>query len=262
MKATFYSLGKRLAQVWLTAGLPLFSLTAAAVAGAATDARYVAYVQAEYADAQNRFRIEADNPTNAESLACACYDAADLATNEDERADLARQGIAACRQSIVLNPKYGPTHYYLAMDMGQLAKTEFLGALALVREMEREFKVAAALDPSFDYAGPERNLGLLYLEAPSIGSIGSRRKAREFLEKADKLAPDYPENILNLAEAYLKWEQAEKASGELLALKACWDKARTRFAGDAWVQSWDDWTSRRTAAEKTLEKIMVNKAAK
>jgi hypothetical protein len=262
MKATFYSLGKRLAQGWLTAGLYFFSLTAAAVAGAATDARYMAYVQAEYSDAETRFRIDADNPTNAERLACACYDAADLATNDDQRADLARQGIAACRQSIVLNPKYAPTHYYLAMDLGQLAKTELLGALILVREMEREFKVAAALAPLFDYAGPERNLGLLYLEAPSIGSIGSWRKARDFLEKATKLAPDYPENILNLAEAYLKWDEPEKASGQLLALNACWDKARTQFTGDAWVQSWDDWTTRRAAVAKALENFIVNKTAK
>jgi hypothetical protein len=262
MKATFYSLGKGLAQGWLTAGLHFFFLTAAAMAVEATDARYVAYVQAEYSDAGNRFRVDADNPTNAEHLACACYDAADLATNDDERADLARQGIAACRQSIVLNPRYAPTHYYLAMDLGQLARTELLGALILVREMEREFKVAAALDPSFDYAGPERNLGLLYLEAPSIGSIGSRRKAREFLEQACKLAPDYPENILNLAEAYIKWEEPEKASGQLLALNACWDKARAQFTGDAWVQSWDDWTTRRAAAEKAVEKFSFDKTAK
>jgi hypothetical protein len=262
MKATFYSLCKRLAQGWLVAGLHFFFLTPAALAGVATDARYVAYVQAEYADAGNRFRVEADNPTNAQQLACACYDAADLATNDDERADLARQGIAVCRQSILLNPRYAPTHYYLAMDLGQLAKTELLGALILVREMEREFKVAAALDPSFDYAGPERNLGLLYLQAPSIGSIGSRRKAREFLERAVQLSPDYPENIINLAEAYLEWEEPEKASGQLLALNACWDKAKTRFTGDAWVQSWDDWTTRRAAAEKALEEFIFNKTAK
>src|ERR1700677_1458534 len=128
MKATFYSPCKRLAQGWLAAGLHFFFLTAAALAGAATDAGYVAYVQAEYAGAENRFRVEADNPTNAELLACACYDAADLATNDDERADLAGQGIAACRQSIFLNPRYAPTHYYLPMDLGQLAKTELLGA--------------------------------------------------------------------------------------------------------------------------------------
>ncbi len=78
------------------------------------------------------------------------------------------------------NPNSAPAHYYLAMNLGQLARTEFLGALKLVREMEREFKTAAELDAQFDFAGPERSLGLLYRDAPGWPvSIGSKRKARE-----------------------------------------------------------------------------------
>jgi hypothetical protein len=44
--------------------------------------------------------------------------------------------------------------------------------------MEAEFKLARELDESFDYAGPDRNLGRLYFMAPSIASVGSRAKAR------------------------------------------------------------------------------------
>ena len=99
------------------------------------------------------------------------------------------------------------------MNLGQLARTETLGALKLVREMEREFKTAAELDGHFDYAGPERSLGLLYRDAPGWPvSIGSRRKAREWLEQAEKLAPEYPENHLNLVESYLQWH--DRAGGE------------------------------------------------
>ncbi len=76
----------------------------------------------------------------------------------------------------------------------------------MVREMEREFKTADDLDEHFDYAGPERCLGLLYRDAPGWPiSIGSRHKAREWLEQAVKLAPDYPENQLNLVESYWQW---------------------------------------------------------
>ena len=88
-------------------------------------------------------------------------------------------------------------------DYGQLARAEApsLAAYRLVRQMEREFKTAADLDKSFDYAGPERTLGLLYRDAPGWPvSIGSRRTAREYLELAAKLAPDYPGNHLNLVE--------------------------------------------------------------
>ena len=140
------------------------------------------------------------------------------------------------------------------MDLGQLARTELLGALKLVREMEREFKTAAELDAQFDFAGPERNLGLLYRDAPGWpASIGSKRKARTYLELAVKLAPAYPENHLNLAESHLQWHESDTAKSELKALDALLPAARTNFTGVQWEQSWDDWTTRRDAARKKLD---------
>src|ERR1700733_2632328 len=163
---------------------------------------FAARAENEFFRAQKEFQ-SATNASAALEFGRACYDFADFATNDDERAAIAKQGIAACRQLIARQSNSAPAHYYLGMDLGQLARTEFIGALKLVKEMEREFKTAAGLDKHFDYAGPERNLGLLYRDAPSIGSIGSKRKARIFLEQAAKRAPDYPENHLNLVESYL-----------------------------------------------------------
>ena len=263
MKATFYSPCNWLIQAWLAAVLLLFSIpVAVATAEDSTDARFAENARTRYVEAVNRFRADGDNPTNAAQLACSCYDAADFATNDSERAVLAREGISACRGSIVQHPDYAPTHYYLAMNLGQLAKTEILSALSLLPVMEQEFKVAAALDPLYDYAGPERNLGLLYLQAPRIASIGSHRKAREFLESAANVAPDYPENQLNLAEAYLKWNEPENAGAALQLLDDGWVKAQVEFSGDAWAQSWEDWTTRREDAEKKLDKIHQKKPVK
>jgi tetratricopeptide (TPR) repeat protein len=114
----------------------------------------------------------------------------------------------------------------------------------------------------FDYAGPERNLGLLYLQAPGIVSIGNNRKARQYLESAAKLAPEYPENLLNLAELYLKWDEPDKASLELKLLEAAWPSAQTNFASEAWMENWDDWTTRRDEVAKALEKISLKKSGK
>jgi hypothetical protein len=36
-----------------------------------------------------------------------------------------------------------PAHYYLGMNLGQLARTELRRRAQLVKEMEREFKTAA-----------------------------------------------------------------------------------------------------------------------
>src|SRR5438132_12182095 len=105
------------------------------------------------------------------------------------------------------------------MNQGQLARTRGLGALKIVDEMQREFIIARDLDAHFDHGGPERNLGLLYRDAPSLGSIGNRNKARVHLQRAAELAPEYPENRLNLIEAYLKWSDRNGARRELKALE-------------------------------------------
>ena len=196
-------------------------------------------------------------------FARACYDFADFATNDTERATLAVQGIAACRQLLARQPKSAPGHYYLGMNLGQLARTEIFGALKLVKEMEREFKTAADLDEHFDYAGPARCLGLLYRDAPGWPiSIGSRRKAREWLERAAKLAPDYPENHLNLIESRLNWHDRAGAESELKALDALWPKAQTNFVGEAWEQSWADWTARKSAARTSPRAIISNRRSR
>src|SRR5205085_8577123 len=128
----------------------------------------------------------------------------EFATNSAQRAELADQGIAACRELLAREQNSGPGHYYLGMNLGQLARTKGIGALKIVTQMEREFKAARELDETLDQAGSDRNLGLLYRDAPALGSIGSRSRAKQHLERAVELTPDYPENRLDLIEAFLK----------------------------------------------------------
>jgi len=214
---------------------------------------FTARAGAEFQRAQSRFHSDPNNPTNAWQFARAAFDFAEFATNDPERAALANQGIAACRQSLAREPKSAPVHYYLAMNLGQLARTEFLGALKLVKEMEREFKTAGDLDARFDHAGPERNLGLLYRDAPGWPtSIGSKRKARSCAEQAVKLVPDYPANHLNLVETCLKWDERDAAKRELQVLDTIWPVARTNLAGERWEPFWEDWSARRKAAREKI----------
>ncbi len=182
----------------------------------------------------------------------ACFDLADYATNNAEREAIAVQGIAACRQVTAREPKSAPAHYYLGLNLGQLARTRNLGALKLVDEMEQEFTRALELDATFDYAGAERSLGLLYRDAPALVSIGSRSRARAHLQRAIQLAPEYPENRLNMVESALKWGDRSVAAREMAALDESWPKARAEFAGPAWTSSWADWEARRQQARKKL----------
>ncbi len=185
-------------------------------------------------------------------FARACFDLAEFATNRTERAAIAEQGIAAAKQAVSQNSNSAPAHYYLGMTLAQLARTRGLSALRIVDQMEVEFSRARALDPHIDYAGPDRNLGLLYRDAPSIGSIGDRKKARFHLQQAVVLAPEDPENRLNLIESYIKWGDRTDARRELKLLEESWTAARARFTGPAWAASWADWDARR---EKVSTKL-------
>jgi tetratricopeptide (TPR) repeat protein len=232
--------------VWLAGG-------GFAVAGGGNTNIFAARAEMEFHRTQKRFESNTNEATAAWEFARACFDFADFATNAAEHAAIARQGIAACQQAITREPDSAPAHYYLGQNLGQLAREETLGALRLVKEMEREFKTASRLDDRFDYAGPERSLGLLYRDAPSWPmSIGSRRKALQWLKRAEKLAPDYPENHLNLVESYLEWHERAAARRELQELDALWRPAHTNLEGPAWERDWADWSARRDAARKRL----------
>jgi hypothetical protein len=198
----------------------------------------------KYAAAQERFHTEPTNAVTAWEFARAAFDRAEFATNDTERATLAVQAISACRGVLASDPKSAPAHYYLGMNLGQLARTKTFGALKLVDEMEREFKTARGLDEYLDYAGPDRNLGLLYRDAPGIGSIGSRSKARQHLLRAAGLAPHYPENRLNLGESANRWRDLKTVQRELAALEDLRASARIEFSGADWEASWADWNSR------------------
>jgi tetratricopeptide (TPR) repeat protein len=224
--------------------------------GGESDAKQASFsvrARGGFAAAQKRHLAEPTNTVAAWEFARACFDRAEYATNDTERVIIADQGITACRQVLARQTGSAPAHYYLGMNLGQLARTKTLGALRIVDEMEREFKAARQLDEQLDFAGADRNLGLLYFEAPAFASVGSRSKARQHLQRAAELAPDFPENRLNLAEAYLKWADNNGVTRELKALEKLWPKAHTDFTGEAWAASWSDWEARLKRARKTIE---------
>src|SRR5882672_3555135 len=92
--------------------------------GTNTNKIFAARAEKEFHRTQALFQSDKKNSTNAWQFARACFDFADFSTNETQRANIAKQGIAACQQLIVREPKSAPAHYYLAMDYGQLAEAE------------------------------------------------------------------------------------------------------------------------------------------
>jgi hypothetical protein len=222
-------------------------------APAGTEPAPASLARQAYTQTKAQYQQDRQNPETAWLFARACFDLGNVATNKTERAAVAEEGIAACEQALTRAPNSAPLHYYLGLNVGQLARTRTLGALKLVDQIEREFTRAIELDPKLDYAGAERSLGMLYRDSPAIVSIGSRPKARQHLARAVELAPEYPDNRLTLIEACLQWEEREPARRELKALEASWPAARTHFVGPAWAASWTDWEGRLEKARKKLE---------
>jgi tetratricopeptide (TPR) repeat protein len=207
-----------------------------------------------YDIAKARYQTNVNDDAAARQFASACFDRADQTPKNTVRATVAREGIQVCRRWLQRAPDQAAAHYYLAMNIAQLARTKTLGALPLVKDMEREWLAALVLDPHFDFAGADRNLGLLYRDTPGFPlSIGSRVKAEEHLQRAVELNPEYPENHLNLIETHLKRKPAAVA-GEYEKLRAILPAARKQFSGPQWQSAWEDWNPR-------LEKIQSGLSA-
>jgi hypothetical protein len=217
-------------------------LGGAGISVAQPDPKFEPRYEALYAAAKTNWSAQATVVSNAWLFARATFDLAEFATNDARRAQLAVEGIDAARSALRAEEACAPAHYYLAMNLGQLARTKLLGALKLVSEMETHFVRAAALDPKFDFAGPDRNLGILYREAPGWpASIGSRSKARTHLKKAAELAPAYPANQLELLQAYLDWHEQRAAARLVPQVTNSLSAAKAEFQGESWAWAWDDW---------------------
>src|SRR5262245_2145540 len=114
--------------------------------------KFAQRAERNFQEARKRFQTNTNDAEAAWQFGRACFDWAEFAKNDDQRESLADEGIAACRQTIARDPKSAPGHYYLAMNLGQLARTKTLGALKIVDEMEREFKTARDHDAKFEHA--------------------------------------------------------------------------------------------------------------
>ena len=186
-----------------------------------------------------------NDPMVAWKFARACFDWAEFATTKKDRAELGQRGIEICRQLIDKDPNLAPAHYYLGLNLGQVARTKTLGALSIVRDMETAFLKAIELNPKLDHAGAHRNLGLLYRDAPGWPtSIGSRSKARFHLEQTLKLFPHYPGNCLTFLESQLEWNEKVEVRKKIPQTRKILDDARTRLTGEEWRSSWGEWQAR------------------
>ena len=105
--------------------------------GVAAEPDFGGRARRAYSEAQDKYTKATKDKDLGWQFARACFDVADFSTNSAERADFAEQGIAACNQVLAADRDSAVAHYYLGMNLGQLAQTRGVGALKLVDQMDR-----------------------------------------------------------------------------------------------------------------------------
>ncbi|MCG6879405.1 MAG: tetratricopeptide repeat protein [Deltaproteobacteria bacterium] len=132
------------------------------------------------------------------------------------RLENAVKGRKLAETAVLHDPKNAAAHYLAAYLAGLEAENDTLRGLSLVPVIERGAMAASRLDPALDHGGPDRMLGELYLRAPDPPvSIGDLDKAILHYQRAVLQDPDFVENRLGLAEAYLENEDREDACDQL-----------------------------------------------
>ena len=234
-------------------GLFLAGILAVFGAFAAETPNFTAEAETAYREAQAAYETNQNSTAAAIALATRAFDYADLAPNNTIRENVANVGIAISKSVIAKDTNSVAAHYYLSLNIGQLARTKMLSALKLLDDMEHELKTVIKLDRKFDFAGGDRTIGVLYAEAPGF-SVGDKGKARTHLSKAVELAPEFPDNHLCYMEALAKWSEWKTLSEKLVDYRATLPQAKAKFTGPEWAYEWHDWTRREKVIAGKLQK--------
>lgn len=205
-------------------------------------------------DARRAYEATRTNQAAVVAFLQASFDVAWSTSDPETRAKVSEEAVNAGRRALLTHTNAAGIHYYLALNLGQLASTRGLSALRLVRDMETHLHSARRIEAAYSHAGPDRALGMLYLEAPGWPvSIGSHAKARTHLLAAVKLAGSSPENLLALAEAHLRWNEKAEAAKIVVTLEKIWPAAKTEFTGPRWAEDWPEWEKRLAALQEKLK---------
>src|SRR5688572_18992306 len=81
----------------------------------------ISRAEEDFRTSRARFQKEHANVEAAWQFARACFDLAEFAVSDEQQEEIAKQGIEAARHANALYPDSAEGHYYLALNLGQLA---------------------------------------------------------------------------------------------------------------------------------------------
>jgi hypothetical protein len=178
-------------------------------------------------------------PTGSiETLAAAIATDAQRSDHEPDpqaREQLAADALSNAEACLAQQSRAVPCLYGHALALGLQARVHPTHAIELLNAMLSELTSAEAADADYDRAGPARVRALVLLRAPGwpLGP-GDADSGLESARRAVMLQPDYPPNLLTLAEALAK-------TGDAPGAKETYTRARKAAEASTPTADRDDW---------------------
>jgi hypothetical protein len=167
-------------------------------------------------------------PTSVEGLAAAVQEDAarsDREKNGAVRAQLADEARSYADACVTKAPQAGACLYVKGLALGLQAQAHPLHAGELLKSMLECLNAADAADPGYDQAGPSRVRAQVLIRAPGWpAGPGDVDAGLESARRAVELRPQYPPNLLTLADAQAK-------SGDVAGARESYARARDAAQG-------------------------------
>ena len=170
----------------------------------------------------------------------------DLETDSKIRDQLAADAIQNAQACLQRAPQAAACLYYDGVALGLKARAHPLQANEALKSMLQALSSAEAADPKYDQAGPARVQALVLIKAPAwpLGP-GDPEAGLAAARRAAELGPDYPPNVLTLAEALAK-------TGDTQGAEDTYRRARDVIQALPPSHDRDDWQHE---ADQALRKI-------
>jgi tetratricopeptide (TPR) repeat protein len=129
----------------------------------------------------------------------------DIESDSASRSQLAADALGHAQACLERAPQAAACLYYHAIALGLKARAHPLQANEALRSMLEALGAAEAADPEYDQAGPARVRALVLVKAPAwpLGP-GDAETGLASARRAVALRPQYPPNVLALADALAK----------------------------------------------------------
>lgn len=185
----------------------------------------------------------AATPTSVDELIAAV--AADARRSDRESDSKIRETLAAdadrdANECLAFAPQSAACLYYHGIALGLMARAHPTRAGELLKSMLEALNGAAAADAGYDNAGPLRVRALVLIKAPGwpLGP-GDPDAGVAAARRAVSLAPQYPPNVLALAEALTKIDDHTGASENYQRARELAQSLAPSSDRDAWLAQAD-----------------------